>query len=136
MRLNVVHVLVLVISMRFLVSCNRGSDEIRDVAFEYCLATSEYRFDDANSFCTDETKNTTLLVAKNIVALLDTAYYEKDAPVKIEIISVVSTSDTSAYAVYHKKTPIKDYTDTLEMRKRDDRWLAHAPIIKNNVAAQ
>lgn len=136
MKSYIAPILLLVIAMNLFASCNQSIDEISGVAYQYCLATSEYRFDDADLYCTDETRNTTLPVAKNIVSLLDKAYIEKDSPVTIDIISVTPLSDTEAYVVYHKHTPLKEFTDTLEMRKRADKWLAHAPIIKNKAIAQ
>ena len=68
--------------------------------------------------------------------MLDTGYIAKDTPASIEIISTNILSDSSALVVYHKTTPIKDFTDTLELRKRDGNWLAHSPIVKNNTTVQ
>ena len=34
-------------------------------------------------------------------------------------------NDTCAVATYHKITPKKDFSDTLQLRKRDGKWYAH-----------
>ena len=75
-------------------------------------------------------------MAKALVRMIDTAYIKSDTPASIEIVNVRIISDTVASVQYHKQTPIKDFIDTLELRKRDGRWLAHSPIIKNNADAQ
>lgn len=62
------------------------------------------------------------------MAVADKAYIQSDTPAELEITNLEFTSDTSAIATYHKVTPIKDLTGTLELRKRDGVWLAHTPI--------
>lgn len=102
----------------------------------YCEAMSNYNINEAESYCTEETKATTIMTAKLLLPFVDTAYIASDTPATIEIKRVHRISDTSAVVHYRKVTPIKDFTDTLELRKRDGKWLAHSPIVKNNAAAQ
>ncbi len=118
------------------VSCNTEKKEIREAAYEYSIAAAHYDVKKAGLYCTDETKETTLRVAETLLGLVDSAYIASDYPAKIEITKIKVISDTVATVRYHKTTPIKDFTDTLELRKRDGKWLAHSPIVKNNAAAQ
>lgn len=118
------------------IACNNENRQIEKAADGYLMAVSLYDIDGAEAYCTEETQETTLKTARQLLQMVDSAFFEQDKPVKIDIMSVHCTSDTTATVQYHKTTPIKDFVDTLELRKRDDRWLAHAPIIKNNVVAQ
>lgn len=112
-----------------------GNKEIKNAAYNYNYAVANYQIDEAVQYCTDETNNTTLKTARFLMQFVDSSYISSDTPATIDIVSVKRLSDTTASVVYHKQTPIKDFTDTLEMRKRDGRWLAHDPI-KNNADAQ
>ncbi len=110
-------------------ACNSSSPEkesIGQAAYNYCVATSNYDLDAAEAFCTEETAKHTLAVGRHLLTLVDSSYIASDTPATIEIKSVKQLSDTSAYAVYHKQTPRKDYVDTMQMRKRDGQWLAHS----------
>lgn len=110
-------------------ACNSSSPEkenIGQAAYNYCVATSNYDLDAAEAFCTEETAKHTLAVGRHLLTLVDSSYIASDTPATIEIKSVKQLSDTSAYAVYHKQTPRKDYIDTMQMRKRDGQWLAHS----------
>lgn len=110
-------------------ACNSSSPEkesIEQAAYNYCVATSNYDLDAAEAFCTEETAKHTLAVGRHLLTLVDSSYIASDTPATIEIKSVKQLSDTSAYAVYHKQTPRKDYVDTMQMRKRDGQWLAHS----------
>lgn len=113
-----------------------GNNEIKEAAYNYSYAVSCYRLDDAEHYCTEETSATLLKTARYLLQFVDSAYIASDTLVSIDILSVRRMSDSTAYAVYHKQTPTKDFSDTLQMRRRDGKWLVHAPIIKNNVGAQ
>ena len=60
--------------------------------------------------------------------MVDTNYIKSDTPASIEIRHIQIVDDTSAVVTYHKTTPIKDFSSTLDVRKRHGRWLAHSPI--------
>ncbi len=128
--------IVLLCLFVLLVACDSEKREIENAAYGYCFAMASYEVGSAERYCTEETKSTTIPMAKALVRMVDTAYIKSDTPASIEIVNVRIISDTVASVQYHKQTPIKDFIDTLEMRKRDGRWLAHSPIIKNNAAAQ
>lgn len=117
-------------------ACNNEMRNVKAAASDYLMAVSLYDVEGAERYCTKETQETTLDMARFLLQYVDSSYLESDKPVVIDIISMKSTSDTTATVCYRKTTPVKDFADTLEMRKRDGMWLAHAPIIKNNVAAQ
>lgn len=107
-------------------SSSPEKESIEQAAYNYCVATSNYDLDAAEAFCTEETAKHTLAVGRHLLTLVDSSYIASDTPATIEIKSVKQLSDTSAYAVYHKQTPRKDYVDTMQMRKRDGQWLAHS----------
>lgn len=113
-----------------LASCTNEEKNIRESAYNYALLTSNYQIDSAALFATEETKTTTLVMARNIMQAVGKEYIESDIPANIKILSVDATSDTDAYAVYHKTTPRKNFIDTLNLKKRDGVWLVHCPIQK------
>lgn len=117
-------------------ACNNEMRNVKAAANDYLMAVSLYDVDGAERYCTEETKETTLDMARFLLQYVDSSYLERDKPVEIDIISIKSTSDTTATVHYRKTTPVKDFTDTLEMRKRDGMWLAHAPMVKNNAVTQ
>ena len=55
------------------------------------------------------------------------SYIKSDTPAKIYIVDTKIVNDTCAVATYHKITPLKDFSDTLELRKRNGEWYAHVP---------
>lgn len=115
-----------------LVGCQCGNkttkteDSIIEAAYNYSYAMANYNVQKAAPYATEETQKTTLVRAQNLIQAVGNDYIESDTPAKIKITSVEITSDTSAYAIYHKTTPRKDFSDTLQLRKRDGKWLAHA----------
>lgn len=119
-----------------LVACNNDTATIKDAAYSYSYALANYNLNEAELYCTEETKVSFLATSRYMISLLDTAYIARDTPAEVDIETVERTSDTTAVVHYRKRTPIKDLTYDLELRKRDGKWLAHAPIIKNNAAAQ
>lgn len=112
----------------FLTSCHTDRQNATKAAYEYSYAMANYQIDQAEPFATEETKNTTLVKARQLVNAVDKAYIQSDTPAELEITNLEFTSDTSAIATYHKTTPIKDFSGTLELRKRNGVWLAHTPI--------
>ena len=86
---------------------------------------ANYNIDEAEPYATPETRNTTLVIARHLVQAVDSSYIISDTPAKIKILDIEIYNDTQAYAVYRKTTPIKDFYDTLYLRKRDGDWYAH-----------
>lgn len=112
----------------FCIACKTEESKIREIAYNYSFAMANYQVDEAEPYATSETQSTTLQKARMIVKAIDKEYIKSDTPASIDITDVTIIDDTSALAVYHKVTPIKDFSDTLELRKRDGLWKAHAPI--------
>lgn len=117
-----------------LAACDSEKRQIEKAAYGYCHATANYDIDAARPFCTEETSRTTLVKAKELMALVEPDVIEANMPAEIAITGVRQTSDTAAIATYHKSTPIKSYTDSIELRKRDGRWLAHSPLAQKRDA--
>jgi len=116
---------MLVAVVLFSCCCQHEQKMVEKTAYDYSYAMANYQVDEAEKYATEETKNTTLVMAKGIVEKVDPKYIKSDTPARIEIIDVKMVNDTSAVATYHKVTPLKDFSDTLELRKRDGKWLAH-----------
>ena len=111
-----------------LLSCSSETHEIRDVAYKYAMHTSNYEVDSAYAYATQETQATTLAMATILMEKIGEEYIKSDTPAQIDIPALEKVNDTVAYAVYHKTTPIKNFTDTLWLRKRDGQWLVHCPL--------
>ena len=105
----------------------KAEQEISEVAYNYCVATSNYNIDSAALFSTEEHTQTALATARFLLQYVDSAYIASDSPATITIKDVSVTTDTTAYAVYHKQTPIKDFVDTLDLCKENGRWLVYTP---------
>ena len=122
-----------------LASCGGDSDKAgaKAVAYAYSYAMANYDVAAAEAYATAETRNTTLRRAAYYVDQVGGDYIAADTPARIEITKVDLTSDTTAYAIYHKVTPLKDFCDTLQLRKREGQWQAHAMmrIVKIDTAA-
>lgn len=108
--------------------CKSDEEKINNVAYNYSFAMANYDVATAEKYATHETKETTLVIAQQLIDKIGNEYIESDTPATIEIEDVNILDDTSAIATYHKVTPIKDFRGPLELRKRNHRWLAHATI--------
>lgn len=109
-------------------SCKNEEQVVQQVAYAYSYAMANYRVDEAEQYATEETRNTTLIKARSLMQSVGDVYIQSDTPAEIEITNVELKSDTVAIATYHKTTPIKDMTGTLELRKREGEWYAHIPL--------
>ncbi len=116
---------LLIATVFFSCCCKHEQKMVEKVAYDYSYAMANYQVDEAEKYATDETKNTTLTMAKDIVKKVDPNYIKSDTPATIEIIDVKMENDTCAVATYHKITPLKDFSDKLELRKRNGKWYAH-----------
>lgn len=114
-----------------LVLCACGSDkkQIEQAAYGYLNAMGNYRFDEARPYATRQTCETTIDFFNSIMPHTDTAYIVSNTPAEITIKSVHKTSDTTAYALFHKSTPITQQDDTLQLVKSDGQWLANVVIV-------
>ena len=111
-----------------LCACSHSeSKDIEQIAYDYAMATSEYRLDDAEQYVTVETRNTSFPIMRQLAEAVGEEYLAADSPATVVITKIMKVNDTVAKAVYHKTTPQKDFTDTLRLRKRDGQWLIHMP---------
>lgn len=120
--------LALLTTALLLTACASDEERIEKAAYKYSYAMANYDVDGAEKYATPETRETTLITARGLLTMVDTNYIKSDTPATIEITNIQIIDDTSAVATYHKTTPIKDFSATLEVRKRHGRWLAHSPI--------
>lgn len=109
-------------------ACTNTTEKIRETAYQYSFALANYRVDDAASYCTQETQESTLQYASHLLENVPAEYIASDTPATIEIKDITMTSDTTATVVYHKTTPIKDFDGSLGLVKRGKEWLAHDPM--------
>jgi len=120
--------LALLATALLLTACASDEEKIEKAAYKYSYAMANYDVDGAEKYATPETVETTLNTARELLPMVDTNYIKSDTPATIEIRHIQIVDDTSAVVTYHKTTPIKDFSSTLDVRKRHGRWLAHSPI--------
>ncbi len=89
---------------------------------------ANYQVDKAAEYATEETKNTTLIMAKHLAKAVGEEYIKSDTPAKVEIVKYSQLDDTTAVIEFHKTTPIKNSYFPLLMRKRNGQWMAHDTI--------
>ncbi len=110
-------------------ACSNDEKEIREVAYNYSYALANYKIEDATQYCTKETQETSLAYGLELMKGVSAEYIASDTPATIEIEGIEMTSDTTATAQYHKKTPIKDFMAKVNIVKRDGKWLVHDPMV-------
>lgn len=112
-----------------LTACQNGEEKkIEQAAYGYSKAMGEYQFDDAIPYASRLTRETTIPTFKTMLSFSDTNQLFANRPATITIKKVCQTSDTTAYALYHKHTPIKDIDDTVRLILEDGSWVVHSPI--------
>jgi len=121
---------ILLLSAVILLStgCNREEKKARNIGYRYAYAMSNYQIDEAAQYATEETKNTTLVMAKRLTQAVGEAYVKSDTPAKVKITGFTFENDTSAVITFHKTTPIKNLDFPLLMRKRNGQWMVHDTI--------
>lgn len=111
-----------------LTGCNLNERKARKVGYNYAYAMANYQVDKAAKYATEETKNTTLIMAKHLTKAVGEEYIKSDTPAKVEIVKYSQLDDTTAVIEFHKTTPIKNSNFPLLMRKRNGQWMAHDTI--------
>ncbi|MBO7648878.1 MAG: hypothetical protein J6S48_05940 [Bacteroidales bacterium] len=109
-------------------SCNIDEKKARKVGYDYAFAMANYQVDEAAKYATEETRQTTLVLAKNYTAAVGEEYVKSDTPAKLETVDFTRIDDTTAIMNFHKTTPIKDTRFSLLLRKRNGQWMAHDTI--------
>ncbi len=110
-----------------LMACRSEGRKAERVAYLYSEAMANYRIDNAEPYVTEETLPT-LDFLRRLVKEVPPEYIERDTPATIEITQVSFTSDTTAWAHYHKTTPNKDFRDSIPMVRREGKWRIHIPM--------
>lgn len=113
-------------------SCSSTKRQVEDVAWGYLNAMGNYKIDEATPYASELTQERTLPFAKKLVQSVDTNYIISDTPATITITKIDIKSDSTAIVTYHKVTPIKDMTGTLNLIKENGHWKAHAIAMQNN----
>lgn len=108
-------------------ACSNNEKRIHEAAYNYSLAMANYDIDAAEPYADEETRQTTLTTGRGLLQIVDTNYIKSDTPATITIESIQMLSDTAAAVTYHKVTPLKDFHDTIEVRKHGRQWLVHTP---------
>lgn len=108
-------------------ACERMAEkkEVKRVAYEYVWSLANFDIQRAEKYASAETNYETLGTARTLMAQTDKKVLEQDLPAKVRITNVKLTSDTTATAVWHKKTPRKRNSREIELRKRNGKWQAH-----------
>ncbi|MCR4812321.1 MAG: hypothetical protein K5867_06990 [Bacteroidales bacterium] len=131
MEKKTIIVITLIMATLALTSCQTEEAKVRDVAYKYSYAMGNYDVEEAERYATDETIETTMMLAQAFLKELDTSYIASDTPATIVIDSVSMETDTSATTYCTKNTPIKhDMKFKVQLRKRKGKWLAHDPLYK------
>lgn len=111
-----------------LCSCKSNEQKAKDALTGYALNIANYNLDDAEQYATSETIETTIDTYRNLLQYVDSAYLEQDSPASIVIDLMSITSDTTAEGTYTKTTPIKHEQYTVQLRKRNGKWMVHNPM--------
>lgn len=112
------------------VSCkNEKEITLEQTAEKYLYATCEYNIEEACKYATPETALGLQEIGKTLVPMLTPDYIESNTPATIEIVDTKILSDTSATVIYHKTTPVSDYTDSIPLVYRQGEWLVKLSIV-------
>lgn len=122
-------IILLCLAAIALSSCSNDTKRIEKAAYKYSYALGNYEFDDAFDYATEETQETLLTLYRDVIMPnTDMAYVNSNRPADITIGKIVIVDDTTATVSFHKTTPIKEMDGSVELRKRDNKWLVHNPI--------
>lgn len=108
---------------------NNENTAIESAAKGYAQALADYRVDDAVPYASHRTSEVTLNFYRMVVGKLDPADIAANTPADITILNIKQLTDTTAYAVYHKSSPLTNINDTLRMIKEEGRWVVNQVII-------
>lgn len=128
MKLQIPFTLLLSVLLILTTGCDNNKKKACDVGYKYAYAMANYQVDKAAKYATEETKNTTLIMAKHLTKAVGEEYIKSDTPAKVEIVKYSQLDDTTAVIEFHKTTPIKNSNFPLLMRKRNGQWMAHDTI--------
>lgn len=128
MKLQIPFTLLLSVLLILTTGCDNNKKKACDVGYKYAYAMANYQVQEAAQYATEETKKTTLIMAKHLTKAVGEEYIKSDTPAKVEIVKYSQLDDTTAVIEFHKTTPIKNSNFPLLMRKRNGQWMAHDTI--------
>lgn len=118
--------IILLLLSLVLLSCHREEKKAEETAYAYLCALANYKVEEAEVYATSETRETTLALSKQLLAMVDTSYIISDTPAEINIQELVIHDDTLATVKYVKNTPLKhNMQGELQLVKRDNQWQVH-----------
>lgn len=124
-----IRILTATVLLLMLCGCTSGEQKkIEQTAFAYLDAMGNYRIEEAKPYSSPRTIETAIALCERIIPLVDTSYIKANTPAQITIKSVHIESDTTAYVLFHKSTPITQQNDTLRLVKIDGTWLVNVVI--------
>lgn len=110
-------------------SCSYDMKCIKKAAYKYTYALGNYEFGEAFDYATIETQKTLLTLYRDVIMPnTDMEYVNSNRPADIAIGDITIENDTTATASFHKSTPIQEQDGSVELRKREGKWLVHCPI--------
>ena len=116
-----------------LVGCDRNEKQARKVGYNYANAMANYQVQEAAQYATEETKNTTLVIAQRLTDAVGEEYVKSDTPAKVEIVKLKRIDDTTIVMDFRKNTPIKKNVEfSLLIHRRNNQWLVHDTIPTHN----
>lgn len=106
-------------------ACANDQEQIKQSAQGYLDAMGNYRPADARPYSTQQTCDVTLAFFEHIMQFTDSSVYSNNIPAEITIGDITITDDTTATAAFHKSTPSVQQDGTINLVKRQGRWLVH-----------
>ena len=106
-----------------LTACANDKEQIRQCAQGYLDAMGNYRPTEARQYSTQQTCDVTLAFFERVMEFTDSSVYANNIPAEITIGEITITDDTTATVNFHKSTPSTQQDGTINLVKREGKWL-------------
>lgn len=111
-------------------ACTHENRIIEETSYNYLDAMGNYRFDEAAAYASEDTRTITLKFFNEVMLPnTDSNFIKRNTPATIVINETSQTSDSTAFAIFTKTTPIVTQQDTLNLIKENGEWKADVVII-------
>lgn len=111
------------------VAKNAEEETICQTAYNYIIATSNYKIDEAAPYASKDTREVTLpFIKEKLMPHVDSNFLSASVPATATIDTIIVLDDT-AYVGYTKTTPLGAKQGALTMIKEDGKWLAFVPLM-------
>lgn len=128
MKISSISIIAITVTL-FLSCCSTEKKAIRDVAYGYVYATSNYEIDKAEPFASASTREHTIPFLKNfLLPITDSNFIKENTPASVTINSIEIDGDT-AWAKYTRTTPKGTKTNTICVIKENGQWLVDVPLV-------